>query len=428
MVMERRVMRDLIRWKGQKNRKPLIIQGARQVGKTWLMKAFGRSQYRQVAYINFESSTRLQSVFVPDFDLTRIVTVFEIETGLRIDAAETLLILDEIQEAEKGLSALKYFQENAPDYHVVAAGSLLGISLQQHSFPVGKVDFLQLHPLSFEEFLVNAGEEQLVSALLGKEWSVLEPFHEKLVQYLRVYYYVGGMPEAVKTYLETTHFQQVRSVQQNILLGYENDFARYAPIEIVPRIRLVWQSVLGQLAKENRKFIYGQLKKGARAREFETAIYWLVNAGLLVKCKRVAKPTVPLRSYADTDAFKLFLVDIGLLCAMAGLSEQILLAKNQILTEFKGALTEQFVSQQLCLSYDLYYWSADQATAELDFLLQKDGALIPVEVKAEENLKAKSLSVFEQAHKTGQALRFSMSPFRQQDWMVNMPLYAVCSL
>lgn len=426
--MDRRVMRDLIRWKGQKNRKPLIIQGARQVGKTWLMKAFGKSQYRQVAYINFESSTRLQSVFVPDFDLTRIVTVFEIETGLRIDPAETLLILDEIQEAEKGLSALKYFQENAPEYHVVAAGSLLGISLQQHSFPVGKVDFLKLHPLSFEEFLVNAGEEQLVNALVGKEWSVLEPFHEKLVQYLRVYYYLGGMPEAVRTYLETTQFQKVRSVQQNILMGYENDFARYAPIEIVPRIRLVWQSVLGQLAKENRKFIYGQLKKGARAREFETAINWLVNAGLLVKCRRVATPTVPLQAYADTDAFKLFLLDIGLLNAMAGLSEQILLAKNQILTEFKGALTEQFVSQQLCLSYDLYYWSADQATAEIDFLLQKDGALIPVEVKAEENLKAKSLSVFEQAHKTGQAVRFSMSPFRRQDWMVNMPLYAVCSL
>jgi len=352
--------------------------------------------------------------------------IFEIETGITIQPETTLIILDEIQEAEKGLTALKYFNENAPEYFVIAAGSLLGVSLQKNNnFPVGKVELLGLLPLSFEEFLINQEESGLVNALLEKKWNVVEPFHEKLALYLRMYYFVGGMPEAVQSYIESKNFQKVRTIQTNIISGYQNDFAKYAPIEIVPKIRMVWQSVIGQLAKENRKFVYGQLKKGARAKEFESAINWLVNAGLLVKCMKVVKPTIPLKSYADYDVFKLYLLDVGLLNAMANVSEQILLNKNQILVEFKGALTEQFVCQELLINHEVFYWTAENATAEVDFILQKALEVIPIEVKAEENLKAKSLKVFVENFKPNQAIRTSMSFYRKENWMENVPLYAM---
>jgi predicted AAA+ superfamily ATPase len=427
--MERKIIEKMVLWKNKENRKPLIIQGARQVGKTWIMKAFGEAYFQNVAYINFESSVRLQSVFKDDFDINRIISVFEIETNVNINPQTTLLILDEIQEAEKGLTALKYFYENAPEYYVIAAGSLLGVSLQKNNtFPVGKVDFLNIYPLSFEEFLINLNEKGLVKALLEKEWNIVAPFHEKLVQYLRVYYFVGGMPEAVNTYIETKNFNQIRTIQKNIVLGYENDFTKYAPIEIVPKIRMVWQSIMGQLAKENRKFIYSQLKKGARAKEFETAINWLTNAGLLIKCMKVGKPTIPLKSYTDYDVFKLYLLDVGLLNAMADVSEQILLNKNQILIEFKGALTEQFVCQELYLTNEIFYWTAENAIAELDFLIQKGQHIIPIEVKAEENLKAKSLKVFEEKYSSQNATRFSMSCYRKEDWLENIPLYGVFTL
>lgn len=424
--MQRLIMAELEQWRLSENRKPLLIQGARQVGKTWLMKAFGKAAFEQVAYINFESSSRLQTVFQSDFDIQRILATFEIETGISINAATTLLIFDEIQEAEKGLTALKYFQENAPHYFVVAAGSLLGVSLQKnHTFPVGKVDMLQLHPLSFEEFLLNLNEVQLLRSLKACKWDVLAPFHEKLMAYLRLYYFTGGMPEAVQTYLQTKNLQAVRTVQQNIITGYENDFAKYAPVAIVPKIRMVWQAVLGQLSKENKKFIYGQLKKSARAKEFEDAINWLVHAGLLVKCMKVEKPVIPLASYADMDAFKLFMCDVGLLNAMADLNEQLLLNKNQILVEFKGALTEQFVCQQLILKAELYYWSAANATAEIDFVIQQGLHVVPVEVKAEENLKSKSLKVYSGKFHPPLAVRTSMSFYRKETWMVNIPLYAI---
>ncbi|HQU96430.1 MAG TPA: ATP-binding protein [Saprospiraceae bacterium] len=424
--MRRLITNKLEEWKNSKYRKPLIIQGARQVGKTWIMKSFGNTHFQQVAYINFESSVRLQTIFKDDFDIQRILLIFEIETGITIQPETTLIILDEIQEAEKGLTALKYFNENAPEYFVIAAGSLLGVSLQKNNtFPVGKVELLGLFPLSFEEFLINQEESGLVNALLEKKWNVVEPFHEKLTKYLRMYYFVGGMPEAVQSYIESKNFQKVRTIQTNIISGYQNDFAKYAPIEIVPKIRMVWQSVIGQLAKENRKFVYGQLKKGARAKEFESAINWLVNAGLLVKCMKVVKPTIPLKSYADYDVFKLYLLDVGLLNAMANVSEQILLNKNQILVEFKGALTEQFVCQELIINHEVFYWTAENASAEVDFILQKAQEVIPIEVKAEENLKAKSIKVFVENFKPNQAIRTSMSFYRKENWMENVPLYAM---
>ena len=427
--MKRNIMKDLEVWRSNPSRKPLIVQGARQVGKTWIMKEFGKMYFQNTVYINFESSIRLQQIFVNDFDIQRITSIFEIESGKKIIPNETLIILDEIQEAEKGLTALKYFNENAPEYYVIAAGSLLGVSLQKNNtFPVGKVDFLNLYPLSFEEFLLNINEEPIATALHEKKWAIIEPFHEKLIEYLRIYYFVGGMPEVVQTYIQTNDFQQVRKIQNSIILGYENDFSKYAPVEIVPKIRLVWQSILGQLAKENKKFIYGQLKKGARAKDFEVAIHWLVNAGLLLKCSKITKPSIPLKSYADYDAFKLFLVDVGLLNAMANIDEQILLYKNKILIEFKGALTEQFVAQELVLQYDLFYWTAENATAEVDFVIQKNQEIIPIEVKAEENLKAKSLKVFEEKFKTKNAIRFSMNQFRKENWLENTPLYAIYAL
>lgn len=423
--MKRYITENLLKWKNKPNRKPLILQGARQVGKTWIMKDFAKKYYKKFVYINFEINTKLQEIFSQDLDIARIIASFEIEASQNIDN-NTLIILDEIQEAVNGLTALKYFYENAPEFQIMAAGSFLGVSLQKNkTFPVGKVDFLTLYPLNFEEFLLNLGEEILLKHLLEKNWDILAPFHEKLIQLLRVYYFVGGMPEVMSHYIENKDFKEARNIQQNILLGYENDFAKYAPIEIVPKIRMVWQSIIGQLSKENKKFIYNQLKEGARAKEFESAINWLVNSGLVHKSFLVAKPAIPLSAYSNFDAFKLFLVDIGLLNAMAKIDEKILLEKNKILTEYKGAMTEQFVCQELKHDFDLYYWSAKNGTAELDFLIQKNDLIIPIEVKAEENLKAKSLKIFAEKFNPKYAIRTTMNPYRNDEWLINIPLYGI---
>ncbi len=424
--MKRTLINNLIEWKNSTDRKPLILQGARQVGKTWLMKEFGKQEFKQVLYLNFESSERLKNIFVADFNIERLMAIIEIETNQKIDAANCLLIFDEIQEAPKGITALKYFYEQAPQYFIIAAGSLLGISQQHNSaFPVGKVDFLQLFPMSFLEFLENNDEEKLANAIQLKNWGILEIFHEKVIEKLRLYYYVGGMPEVVFNYTTYKNIATARSIQQKIILGYENDFAKYAPNTIVPKIRMVWQAIISQLAKENKKFIYGQIKKGARAKDFEDAINWLVQAGLLLKVNRIQKPTMPLNAYVDVDAFKLYLLDIGLLNAMAKVDQQILLEKNNILTEYKGALTEQYVCQQLKIQTDLYYWTAEKATAEVDFLLQYKNDIIPIEVKAEENLKAKSLKVYVEKYASTKAIRTSMHFYKEQNWLTNMPLYAV---
>nr|WP_281380765.1 ATP-binding protein [Rhabdobacter roseus] len=421
----------MIKWKHSESRKPLLIRGARQVGKTWLMKAFGQAEYEQVAYVNFESSRTLKNIFTHDFDIQRIIMALQIETGVSIDASNTLLIFDEIQEAEGALTSLKYFQENAPEYHIISAGSLLGVALnQQTSFPVGKVAFLDLHPLSFAEFLEALGETPLLTLLNTKDWELIKTFRSKYIHLLRQYYYTGGMPEVVVSFSRNTDFNEARIIQKRILEAYEQDFSKHAPNEIVPRIRMLWNSIPAQLAKENKKFIYGIIRQGARAKEYELAMSWLIDCGLIHKVNRVTKPAMPLKAYEDFGAFKLFMVDVGLLGAMVDMDVKTLLEGNRIFEEFKGALTEQFVLQQLMLEDGIatYYWSAENATAEIDFLVQYAGQIIPIEVKAEENLMAKSLRVFCQKYQPETAIRTSMADFRKEEWLTNLPLYAIQQL
>jgi len=421
-------MRELISWKNKSGRKPLIIRGARQVGKTWLMKEFGKNEYAQTAYVNFESSKLLKSLFVDNFDIQRIISALQIESGLQINPENTLIILDEIQEAEGAITSLKYFCENAPQYHIIAAGSLLGVALHNHtSFPVGKVEFLELNPLNFTEFLLALNQQALLNLLKSRDWILIKSFKEKFIHFLRQYYYIGGMPEAVLSYSVLDNFKEVRAIQQRILLAYEHDFSKHAPSEIVPRIRMLWNAIPAQLAKENKKFIYGAVKPGSRAREYELAISWLVDCGLVHKVCRVSKPGIPLKAYEDVTAFKLFIVDIGLLGAMGDIDVRTLIEGNVIFEEFKGAMTEQYVLQQLYTISDLaiYYWSAERSTAEIDFLVQYAGEVIPIEVKAEENLQAKSLKTFCQKYSPKTAIRTSMSDYRKEDWLTNLPLYAI---
>lgn len=419
--------KELYAWKERKNRKPLILQGARQVGKTWLMRTFASEAFPKHVYVNFEDNTPLREVFTKDFDIQRILFEVSLATGVAVDDS-TLLILDEIQEAPRGVTALKYFYEQRPQLPVMAAGSLLGIaSNKPNSFPVGKVDFLTLNPLSFFEFLDAMGKGQFVQAIHQKQWEALGPYTSQLEDLLRQYYLVGGMPEVVQAFVDTRDVLEVRRLQQNILNAYDRDFSKHAPLPEVPRLRMVWHSIIGQLAKENKKFIYGLLKGGARAKNFELAIEWLQDAGLVYKVNRVKKSHLPLSAYEDFSAFKLFMLDVGLLGAMAGLSPQTLLKGNAVFTEFKGALAEQYTFQQLRLAADnlIYYWSAENSRGEIDFLVQRDERIVPIEVKAEDNLQSKSLRLFVEADNGLHGLRFSMAPYRQQDWMTNYPLYAV---
>lgn len=418
----------LIHWKNSKTRKPLIIRGARQVGKTWLMKEFGKTEYKQTLYINFESSAHLKDIFNADFDIQRILTALQIETGVVATKQNTLIIFDEIQEAPKAITSLKYFFENEPEYHLVAAGSLLGVTMhQQVSFPVGKVEFLDLYPLNFIEFLKALKQDQLVSLLETYNVDLIKSFKSKFINYLKQYYFIGGMPEAVLSFVLNNDFTEVRNIQKTILQAYEQDFSKHAPVDIVPRIRMVWNSIPSQLAKENRKFIYGLIKEGARAKDFELTINWLMDSGLVHKINRINKPAIPLKAYADLSAFKLFIVDVGLLNAMGNIELKTLLEGNTIFTEFKGAVTEQFVLQQLVCNnmFDIYYWSADKSTAELDFVVQYKNTVVPVEVKAEENLQAKSLKVFHQKYNTPLTVRTSMSDYRKESWLTNIPLYLI---
>lgn len=425
--MQRGLLETLIKWKEKMDRKPLIIRGARQVGKTWLMKEFGKTHYKNIAYVNFETALSLHHIFQSGFEVEKLILALKIETGADIVPGETLIILDEIQECEAAITSLKYFQENANQYHIVAAGSLLGVATnKKRSFPVGKVDFLDLHPLSFSEFLLAVNEPQLLYLLQKKDWGLITAFKSKYIDLLKQYYYVGGMPEVVLTFINQKDFKKVREKQLNILSSYEQDFSKHAPNEIVPRIRLVWQSLPSQLAKENRKFTYGNLKRGARAREFELAIEWLTNAGIVHKVNRCNKPGIPLIAYAVLSDFKLFILDVGLLSAMGNLDIHTLISEQSLFEEFKGALTEQYVLQQL-KSIDqlpIYYWSAEKATAEIDFLIQYKNRIIPIEVKAAENLKAKSLKSYHQKFSPEMSIRTSLSDYRKEDWLVNLPLYA----
>lgn len=421
-------MAALQKWKVSAYRKPLIIRGARQVGKTWLMKKFGEEAYDRYVYINFEEQKRLGNLFKEDFDVHRILSALQIETGLSIDPVNTLIIFDEIQEVEGALTSLKYFQENAPQYHIISAGSLLGVALHRHtSFPVGKVEFLDLYPLNFAEFLEAANELPLLQLLENPDWELISTFKSKYIQRLKQYYYVGGMPEAVLSFIKDNNFERVRTIQGDILSAYEQDFSKHAPNDIVPRIRMLWNSIPAQLAKENKKFIYGIIRSGARAKDYELAMSWLMDCGLLHKVNRVSKPGLPLKAYEESSIFKLFMVDLGLLGAMVDLDAKTLLGGNKVFEEFKGALTEQYVLQQLITDQRLRssYWAADNGRAEVDFLVQYAGKITPIEVKAEENLQSKSLKAFYEKYAPEQVIRFSMSDYRKEDWLTNLPLYAL---
>ncbi|MFZ7214566.1 ATP-binding protein [[Pasteurella] aerogenes] len=429
--MQRKILQSLQNWKQNPNRKPLIIQGARQVGKTWAMKHFGEQSFEQVAYINFDNNSRMKTLFSGDYDINRLILGLKIESGVDIQAHNTLIIFDEVQEVPQALSSLKYFYENAPEFYIVSAGSLLGVSLHhQVSFPVGKVDFLPLYPMDFHEFLLAVGKQDLVELLNLKDWSLISVMKSRYIELLRQYYFVGGMPEAVKVFIETQNVDAVRQIQKNLLMAYEQDFSKHIRDgQTVQKVRSIWHAIPEQLAKENKKFIYANLQKGARSKDYEIALQWLKDSGLVHSVPRVKKPHLPLSAYQD-NAFKLYGLDIGLLSAQSHLDASVLLDGSRIFSEFKGALTEQYVLQQLIANQDkpVFYWATEKGTAEVDFVVQQKQAVIPIEVKAEENLKAKSLKVYVEQFQPEHAFRFSMADYREQDWLVNVPLYGILPL
>ena len=426
--MYRIAMEKLLKWKQSRYRKPLIIEGARQVGKTWLMKEFGRQSYADIVYINFESNSRMAELFASDLDTERLIIGLELYAGHKIDPDNSLLIFDEVQEVPRALASLKYFCENAPQYHIICAGSLLGIALHQGtSFPVGKVDFLKLYPLSFKEFLMATGKERFAELLDKQDFQMITAFKQTYIDALKHYYFVGGMPEAVQIFAENKDFNEVRNIQKRILAAYEQDFSKHAPNEIVPRLRMLWNSIPSQLAKENKKFIYGLIREGARAKDYETALMWLSDCGLVHKVSRINTANIPLKAYEDLKAFKLFLVDVGLLGCMTGLRQHTLLDGNDLFVEFKGALTEQYVCQQLKTIEDInvYYYTNDRGSCEVDFVIDTGEKIIPLEVKAEVNLRAKSLKTYQEKFHPEISIRTSMSDYQENDWLINLPLYAI---
>jgi hypothetical protein len=426
--MERMLMQQMISWKQKKNRKPLLLKGARQVGKTWLMKEFGRTCFRYTAYINFDNNDRMKDIFEMDYNIERILMAINIETGVKLIPEDTLIIFDEVQENPRAIAALKYFCENAPEYPIVAAGSLLGVAIHQGiSFPVGKVDTMELNPLSFREFLLAVGEDGLVEMMNQKNWDMIKSFRDKYIDWLKKYYYIGGMPEVVFSFVENKDFTEVRYLQNRIIEMYEDDFSKHTEGNMLPRIRMVWNSIPMQLAKENKKFFFGKIKEGARAKDFEIAIEWLKDCGLIKVVNNVSKPAVPLKAYIEFSSFKIYLLDVGLLGALSELDASSILLGNQIFVEFKGAMTEQYVLQQLIADTDYtpYYFSETKSKVEIDFLVQKGTQVVPIEVKAEENLKAKSLRVYCDKYGPDVAIRTSMSDYREQDWMINVPLYCI---
>lgn len=426
--MYRTAMEQLHKWKQKKDKKPLIIRGARQVGKTWLMKEFGRTFYQKTVYINFDNNRQMEELFNVDLDVNRIIIGLELYAGHKIDPADTLLIFDEVQETPKALTSLKYFNENAPQYQIICAGSLLGIALHKGtSFPVGKVEFLDLYPLSFSEFMRAMGKERFAELIENGDFKMADSFRQTYIDLLKYYYYVGGMPEAVVNFAENKDFNEAREIQRRILEAYQQDFSKHAPHEAVPRIRMLWNSIPSQLAKENKKFIYGLIKEGARATDYELAMLWLTDCGLVHKVHRVTAPNIPLKVYEDLRAFKLFLLDVGLLSCMVDLNQTTLLDGNGLFREFKGALTEQYVLQQLktIKGLGIYYWSNDRGSAEIDFLIDNGGGAIPVEVKAETNLKAKSLKTYYEKFRPNTSIRTAMTDYRKEEWLLNLPLWAI---
>ena len=429
--MYRIAIEKLLKWKQSKYRKPLIIEGARQVGKTWLMKEFGKQAYDNTVYINFDSNSRMADLFASDLDTDRLIMGLELYFGNKINPDNTLLIFDEVQEVPRALSSLKYFYENAPQYHIVCAGSLLGIALHQGtSFPVGKVDFLKLYPLSFKEFLIATDKERFAELLNNLDFQMITGFKQTYIDALKHYYFVGGMPEAVQSFVENKDFNEVREIQKQILVAYEQDFSKHAPNEIVPRLRMLWNSIPSQLAKENKKFIYGLVREGSRAKDYETALMWLSDCGLVHKVSRVNTAGIPLRAYEDLKAFKLFMVDVGLLGCMTGLHQHTLLDGNDLFVEFRGSLTEQYVCQQLKTIDDLniYYYTNDRGSCEIDFVVDTGEKIVPIEVKAEVNLRAKSLKTYQEKFSPEICIRTSMADYKKEKWLVNLPLYAISQI
>ena len=423
--MKRYAMDKLIKWKTTKKRKPMIIRGARQVGKTWLMKEFGWAYFENVAYINFDNNIRMKNLFAGDYDILRLIDGLQIESNSKIQPLTTLIIFDEVQEVPAALSSLKYFYENTPEYAIVAAGSLLGIAMHKGtSFPVGKVDYMHLCPMNYCEFLEATGEENLVQLLQKKDWKLISAFSSKYADLLRKYYFVGGMPEAVAEYVETKDYAEVRKIHEQIMFTYEQDFSKHPPTAVVPRIKSIWNSVPAQLSRERKKFSPGIVQKGSRLSDYELAIQWLLDCGLLYQVKQISKPGTPLISY-ETDFFKIFIHDVGLLSTKSELDVKTLLLGNRIFEEFKSALTEQFVLQEM-IAHGItpHYWSS-KGTAEVDFVFKHESDIYPLEVKAEENLQSKSLKVYKDKFNPPMCLRTSMRDYRRESWLINIPLYAV---
>lgn len=426
--MQRYALKHLIDWKNKKNHKPLVIQGARQVGKTWLIQEFGKKYYEQVAYINFDVDVKSREIFDVDYDTERLIMDIGLATKTKINAENTLIIFDEIQECPRALTSLKYFRENAPQYDIIVAGSLLGVSCHEGTgFPVGKVSFMNLFPLSFEEFLLAMGEERFVELLNKKDFKTIKLFNNKYEKLLKQYCYVGGMPEIVQDFVENKDFESVRNLQKEILSAYEEDFTKHIPTNTVAKIRLLWKSIPAQLSKENKKFIYGAAKEGARARDFEAALSWLINSGLVYRVNKITKPDLPITAYEDFNSFKLFVLDVGLLGAMTDLQADTIIDGNRIFEEFKGAIAEQYVLQQFKTIKDLpvFYWSNETSRAEIDFVIQIKSDVVPVEVKAERNLQAKSLKVYMEKFKPNYAIRTSMADYKKTDNLIDLPLYAL---
>lgn len=429
--MERQILSNLEQWKNSPRRKPLILRGARQVGKTWVMKEFGNRYFKNVAYINFDNNSAMKAVFESDFDIPRIILALSAATGISIKPADTLLIFDEVQEVPRALSSLKYFCENAPEYAVIAAGSQMGVALHNGTnFPVGKVDLMTLYPFSFTEFLLACENEQLVSVLQSADWSLISALKSKLISRMKEYFYVGGMPQAVQTFIDEQDWEKVREVQNTLLEVYAQDFSKHATNTLSTRLKQVWSSLPAQLSKENKKFMYGQVKSGARAKDFELAIQWLSDCGLIHLVHCVSKPGYPLKAYEELDSFKIYMNDIGLLCALGNTDIKTILDDNKFFVEFKGAITEQYVLQQLlsCTDFKPFYYSSPNSSGEIDFLIQSEDNIVPIEVKSAENLQAKSLKAFHQKYGNRYSVRTSLSDFRIDDWLTNIPLYAVSSI
>ena len=426
--MYRLAIEKLKKWKTSKHRKPLIIEGARQVGKTWLMKEFGRQEYENTVYINFDSNSKMAELFSGDLEPEILIEGIELYAECKIDPDNCLLIFDEVQEVPRALTSLKYFCENAPEYHIVCAGSLLGIALHEGtSFPVGKVDFLKLYPLSFREFLLATGNERFVELMDKQNFEMIKVFKQKYIDTLKQYCFVGGMPEVVQCYIEEKDYNEVRTIQSRIIEAYVNDFSKHAPNDIVPKIRLVWNNISSQLAKENKKFVYGLIREGARAKDYETAIMWLGDCGLIHKVGRVNAVGLPLMAYEDFKAFKLFMVDVGLLGCMTGVQQSTLLEGNALFVEFKGAMAEQYVCQELKTldNLKIYYYTNDRGSCEVDFVVDTGAKIVPVEVKAEVNLRAKSLKVYHEKFEPEISIRTSMADYKKEDWLTNLPLYMI---